>query len=486
MRKNYIFKDVDDTLDNTAIRFVARNGIMDGYADGSFQPDETVTLAELCQIICNCIFDKYDDLEEEYRSTDENLKEKFGNHWANKYLTICYKKQFLPDSISSDEVLDRKTGESILFKLEEYWVNLFEFKGYIRHSYEKIIRSHKLSRGEVAYFLYTRISDIARFLDNKLYDLRINEKFDEAANFIIQLPKTFVDRLTLNRDLSLIRYHVRHTTKENIPYLLKIANILLRRLDRNDVLYHYTSLRALEHMTKDGANIIFKASNSVYLNDPLEGKILMRQLQAKRDRLFSPLKTLQKQNRVRYGSEIIFSDTYILSFFKAEDGDVEKLPMWVHYGDGGNGCLIEFDTQDCNLPFYKVMYQEKEIRQVWKELKDALVPVDRDFEKTDSNYNQIYKYAYVILDQLSWLCKSLCYSDEKEVRLLFFEQPEDACEETFIRDGEAFPRIYVPCPEPLEISKVILGPKIMHPERYSLTLNHRDIDLVFVSQLPFQ
>ena len=81
MRKNYIFKDVDDTLDNTAIRFVARNGIMDGYADGSFQPDETVTLAELCQIICNCIFDKYDDLEEEYRSTDENLKEKFGNHW---------------------------------------------------------------------------------------------------------------------------------------------------------------------------------------------------------------------------------------------------------------------------------------------------------------------------------------------------------------------------------------------------------------------
>ena len=160
--------------------------------------------------------------------------------------------------------------------------------------------------------------------------------------------------------------------------------------------------------------------------------------------------------------------------------------MWVHYGDGGKGCLIEFDTQDCNLPFYKVMYQEKEIRQVWKELKDALVPVDRDFEKTDSNYNQIYKYAYVILDQLSWLCKSLYYSDEKEVRLLFFEQPEDACEETFIRDGEAFPRIYVPCPEPLEISKVILGPKIMHPERYSLTLNHRDIGLVFVSQLPFQ
>lgn len=122
------------------------------------------------------------------------------------------------------------------------------------------------------------ISGIAQFLDDKLYKLRINEQYDEAIDLINKLSSFFVDRFALNRDLSLIREYAEHSTSDDMPYLLRIANVLLRRLVRPDMLYHYTSLTALEHMTKDSAEVFFKASNSVYLNDPLEGKLLMHQL----------------------------------------------------------------------------------------------------------------------------------------------------------------------------------------------------------------
>lgn len=488
MKRNYIFKDVDETFNNRAICFVTRNGIMSGYADGSFRPNETVTVAELCQIICRCIFEKYDDWEKEYETLYEDANAQLPNRCAEveKAIEICYNKDFLPNKDAIDETVNREIGEAMLSKLEDYWIDFFQFEGNIQYHYKKSIDWRIFSRGEIAYSLYTMISGIAQFLDDKLYKLRINEQYDEAIDLINKLSSFFVDRFALNRDLSLIREYAEHSTSDDMPYLLRIANVLLRRLVRPDMLYHYTSLTALEHMTKDSAEVFFKASNSVYLNDPLEGKLLMHQLNKKRDRLLQPLKELQKQDRIRHGKMIVYSDTYILSFFEAKDGNIEQLPMWVHYGDGGNGCLIELDTQDRKLPFYRVMYQDKETRQIWREMKDALLPVNNDFEKTDKRYKMIYEYAYIILEQLSWLCKSQCYDNEQEVRLLFFEIPESAYEETFIRDGEEFPRIYMPCPEPLEISNVILGPKVMHPERYALSLNHRDIDHVFVSQLPFQ
>lgn len=483
-----MFTDLSERADNTAILFLTQNGIMDGYADGSFRPNNMVTVAELCRIICYCLFEDYRKIEEEFSKIDLSKRKLFDQHWAREYLTVCYQMGFLQDADvqNLDADVSRKTGEAMLSTLRSYWVDRYQFNGVISYSSAKALFSNYYTRKIIAEELYALISGIARFLDEKLFAWRVNERFDEAIHLISEMTDVFIARLTLNRDLSLIRWCIKCSTPNNLIYYLRIANVLLRRIVREDKLYHYTSLRSLEGLTKDGSEVVFKASNSVYLNDPSEGKHLMQQLSTKRGRIFRPLQEKLKGTKSHYGGAIVYSDTYVLSFSKENKTSIEQLPMWVHYGDGGKGCLIELDTIDCNLPFYRVMYQEREIQQVWRELKDALQYVVADFEETDNSYKELYSYAYSILKQLSYLCKLPCYSYEQEVRMLLFEVPERACEEEFVRDGEAFPRIYVPCPEKLSIERVIVGPKVVHPERYALTINHRDIDEVYVSQLPFQ
>ena len=464
---------------------------MDGYADGSFRPNNKVTVAELCRIICYCLFEDYKNIEEEFSKIDLSMRKPFDHHWARVYLTVCYQMGFLQDKDvkNLDADVPRQFGEAMLSKLEKYWIEKYQFSGSISYPLTEVSFGKYLTRNEIAEKLYALISGIARFLDEKLFEWRVNENFDEAINLISNMTGVFIARLTLNRDLSLICWCIKFSTPKNFIYYLRIANVLLRRIVREDKLYHYTSLRSLEGLTKDGkdgSEVVFKASNSVYLNDPSEGKLLMQQLSTKRGRIFRPLQENLKGTKGHFGDAIVYSDTYILSFSKENKTSIEQLPMWVHYGDGGKGCLIELDTIDCNLPFYRVMYQEREIRQVWRDLKDALQYVVQDFEETDNSYKELYSYAYSILEQLSYICKLPCYSYEQEVRMLLFEVPERACEEEFVRDGEALPRIYVPCPEKLSIERVILGPKVVHPERYALTMNHRDIDEVYVSQLPFQ
>lgn len=160
------------------------------------------------------------------------------------------------------------------------------------------------------------ISGIARFLDEKLFAWRVNEEFDEAIRLISKMTGAFIARLTLNRDLSLICWCIKCSTPNNFIYYLRIANVLLRRIVREDKLYHYTTLRALECLTKNGSDVVFKASNSVYLNDPSEGKLLMQQLSKKRDQIFKPLRERLKEAISRFGDVIAYSDTYILSFSK--------------------------------------------------------------------------------------------------------------------------------------------------------------------------
>lgn len=483
-----MFTDLSERTDKTAILFLTQNGIMDGYADGSFRPNNMVTVAELCKIICYCLFEHERDIVEEFSKIDLSMRKPFDHHWGRVYLTVCYQMGFLQDEDvkNLDADVPSQMGEAMLSRLRKYWFEKYQFGGIISYSPTKISFSKYLTRNEIAEELYALISGIARFLDEKIFAWRVNEKFDEAIHLISEMTDVFIARLTLNRDLLLICWCIKHSTPNNLIYYLRIANVLLRRIVREDKLYHYTSLHSLQGLTKGGSEVVFKASNSVYLNDPSEGKLLMQQLSTKRGRIFRPLQEKLKLTKSQFGDAIVYSDTYILSFSKENKTSIEQLPMWVHYGDGGKGCLIELDTIDCNLPFYRVMYQEREIQQVWRELKDALQYVVEDFKETDNSYKELYSYAYSILEQLSCICKLPCYSYEQEVRMLLFEVPERACEEEFVRDGEALPRIYVPCPEKLSIERVILGPKVVHPERYALTINHRDIDEVYVSQLPFQ
>ena len=72
-----MFTDLSERTDKTAILFLTQNGIMDGYVDGSFRPNNMVTVAELCKIICYCLFEDHRDIVEEFSKIDLHRPSKY-------------------------------------------------------------------------------------------------------------------------------------------------------------------------------------------------------------------------------------------------------------------------------------------------------------------------------------------------------------------------------------------------------------------------
>lgn len=76
------FPDVDETAEYAeAVEYLKDVGIMKGDDQGNFNPDKTVTRAEMATIVCNMLGET-DDLSVSDSFTDVPL-----THWANKYIT---------------------------------------------------------------------------------------------------------------------------------------------------------------------------------------------------------------------------------------------------------------------------------------------------------------------------------------------------------------------------------------------------------------
>lgn len=103
--------------------------------------------------------------------------------------------------------------------------------------------------------------------------------------------------------------------------------------------FKYKSLRNFEFIL----DIILKerlyAASYYELNDPMEGVIKVDS-------------TIPKERESEWESFI--EELRITCFTK----DKENLLMWSHYGDGGKGCLIEFELLD-GQKYHKVSYLKK-------------------------------------------------------------------------------------------------------------------------------
>lgn len=76
------FPDVDENADYAeAVEYLKDVGIMRGDDQGHFNPDKTVTRAEMATIICNMLGET-ENLTVSDAFTDVPI-----NHWANKYIT---------------------------------------------------------------------------------------------------------------------------------------------------------------------------------------------------------------------------------------------------------------------------------------------------------------------------------------------------------------------------------------------------------------
>lgn len=76
------FPDVDEYDEYAeAVEYISEAGIMIGDAQGYFNPNQTVTRAEMAVILCKML-DETDNL-----TISNNFSDVPQNHWANKYVT---------------------------------------------------------------------------------------------------------------------------------------------------------------------------------------------------------------------------------------------------------------------------------------------------------------------------------------------------------------------------------------------------------------
>lgn len=76
------FPDVDANADYAAaIEYVSEIGLMVGYGDGTFQPDKTVSRAEMATVLCKMMEEDWDLKQDGSVFSDVPI-----THWANGYV----------------------------------------------------------------------------------------------------------------------------------------------------------------------------------------------------------------------------------------------------------------------------------------------------------------------------------------------------------------------------------------------------------------
>jgi len=84
------FPDVDESAEYAeAVNFIRELGIMVGDENGNFNPDNTVTRAEMAVIMCKLLGETDD------QSTSNDFTDVPVDHWANRYISKAVELEFV-------------------------------------------------------------------------------------------------------------------------------------------------------------------------------------------------------------------------------------------------------------------------------------------------------------------------------------------------------------------------------------------------------
>ena len=158
------FPDVDENADYAeAVKYLDDVGIMRGDNNGNFNPNQTVTRAEMATIICNMLG------ETEDLTVSDTFSDVSRTHWANKYISKASEfglvsgygsGKFGPnDSVTYEQVL---TMVVRAMALEEEAIQAGGYPdGYIEIAHERgyinrlsAQKGESLTRWQVAMILY--------------------------------------------------------------------------------------------------------------------------------------------------------------------------------------------------------------------------------------------------------------------------------------------------------------------------------------------
>jgi tetratricopeptide (TPR) repeat protein len=270
-------------------------------------------------------------------------------------------------------------------------------------------------------------------------------------------------------------------------------------------LVHYTKVFVTDIYVKSlGAKMHY--SNAIYMNDPMEGKVLFEFLD-------EPL----IQEAYENGEKRTETSVYLGSFLPAEEHDgktshEDELVMWRTYGKDetgkeATGCSVVlnsefFKTESSkellltkkapeeellNVVYMKIHKNRREIIDDPKEkIKSAiddlkgqlqeLINLRNKYDKKDDFYKDIENTIFKKLSNITYLFKSADYSFEHEVRVITYmprnsdtikhspvSEPNMPCKRFFIESyNDILPYI----------KKIFLGPKVQNHQYWSLYFDY--------------
>lgn len=324
-----MFTDIDENLpaeDINAINYVSAAGIMCGYTDGSFRPDDLVSYSALCRSLFNA-----------FNPASHNPSQKT----LNQPLHLLY-SDFVYSRIQKNYSPKTNIASSTAIRIISKFYQLLFIENsttnqHLSH-FSNDSHSYKLTRITLARIFYYYTKQFIHSLTNppvkpeelfRLWESTQNHININPFEFALQSVECAPELYPPKADLSFI---------SRFPYLkaLPISNVrkthgIMCHIDEaisckfspksHSSLYQYTSLASLYTMLTQSnrasfglpPEITLHMSNVAYLNDPDEGHFYQSKL----------IDLLPKQFSYE-GSNIHTDDTYIVCF--AEKGD-ELLPM---------------------------------------------------------------------------------------------------------------------------------------------------------------
>lgn len=449
-----MFKDIDQYSDlGKAVDYVSDMGLMNGYTDGTFRPDGKIRLAEVYLILYHA-----------FPNDDKLASYDGGNHWAAPYARYCQGELGVSEEWTQeerwDDFLSHRGLDDILNAMREKKRLCAKPSG--RWYLEDI------TRGEVAKVLYNwakRSSELvieeiktAVAENQSLVALGTMKEYRFCRYFFptdFQYAYDILEEDDWKEELQRFTYMMR---------IMDCKDVVFPPLPRGTELAHYTSLNALESLTRPGAR--FRMSPTEYLNDPEEGKLGAQKAEKILSELGEPFKNWNKDK-----NEGVFVGSFV------PVAEKESLPMWVHYGNQAEGCIVKLTFTDLQENIYPVIYDEKKFKSYLTDVREVL----HDYllhrkQEGPTGEDPVVRFAMAAVERASFLLKDPYYKYEHEVRILQTKAFDWVQEEGSIRDGETFPRIYSELPENITITGVTLGAKVKDPERVEATLKRRGVD----------
>lgn len=458
-----------------AIEFLQCAGIMIGDENENFNPTASVSWGDVFVLLYNysslrdnsslefeydCIFNKQFD--------EENP----GFLWAKPYVYYFVKIDLAPNKQLWSKKLDQQiTLNAFINFLKTLDPELSDLSDDLPDFFDQ----EKPTRENIAFILYTGFKLKANHIQDTIETALKNGEYSSA---LYEIHKSTLYFSCFHPDLAKISNLVSKQTGYSEIHIQFIYKLLLFKqslqLNKQSAspIYHYTSLLTLEKLS---AGSKFRAYHTEYLNDPNEGK-----------RILSLLKDYKLDQRYLGWNPLLTSSSgvFLVSFISAPK---DNLPMWSQYGNQYAGCCLEFIPSKIPYELYNIIYEEA----TFKKVLESFFQILDDYKKflknekilININSDPVFLFAQNILQFIRYLYKNQAFENEREVRLLIFDDLSSAYTEDNVRPGESFPRIFkeIELPRlnekisnsPMSIENIYLGPKAYKPNWVKISLIQR-------------